>query len=209
MPYATPSDHSRPDLELGSYLSEIWLAGNGWVKRRVETVDFLGAGSLRRRVSVDVQIPDSEFLYGVSPRVVFLALVEKRPLVGFDITDESGSVLPIGTRAENCFAAWSMLAAAASVEIEYLDVDVALLDIENLWHDLRVIAFGEPGAALQMLSSFETTWDPVRSGLAASSYFDWVARISCCSSLQPDFWTTSRETSKAPSSWRYLRWLPP
>ena len=176
MPYATPSNHSRPDIELGSYLYEIWLAGNSWVKRRVETVDFLGAGSLRRRVSVDFQIPDSEFLYGVSPRAVPLALLEKRPLVDFDITDESGSVLPIGTRAENCFAAWSMLAAAASVEIEYLDVDVALLDIEDLWNDLRVIAFGEPAAALQMLSSFETTPDPIRSGLAASSYFDSVAR---------------------------------
>ncbi|HEX2149418.1 MAG TPA: hypothetical protein VHI31_04500, partial [Actinomycetota bacterium] len=176
MPEATPSNHYRPDLELGSYLYEIWLAGNSWVKRRVETVDFLGAGSLRRRVSVDFQIPESGFMFGVSPRPIPLALLEKRPLIDFDITDEAGGVLPVCTRAENCFAAWSMLAAVASVEMEYLEVDEPLRDIEDLWKDLRAIAFGEPAAAFAVLSSFETAPDPVRSGLAVSSYFDSVAR---------------------------------
>ena len=51
----------KPDLELGGYLFELWLAGNGWVKRRVETVHFLGAGTLSRRVSVDFEMPDTDF----------------------------------------------------------------------------------------------------------------------------------------------------
>jgi hypothetical protein len=162
----------EPDLELGSYLFELWLAGNGWVRRRVETVDFLGAGTLSRRVSVDFEIPRTDF--GTpSPLPVPLALLEKRPLVDFDVFDEAGNALPVFTRAENAYAAWSMLAAVAAVEIRDADGDGPL---EPLWEDFRSITSSDSQTALEVLDGFGESEDRLRRTLAESSFFNAVAR---------------------------------
>jgi hypothetical protein len=166
------TNQSEPDLEFGSYLFELWLAGNGWVRRRVETVDFLGAGSLRRSVSVDFEIPETDFVTP-SPLPVPLALLQKRPLVDFDVFDEARNALPVFTRAENAYAAWSMLAAVAVVEIRDTDGDGP---IEPLWEDLRSIASGDPQRALAVLDRFAKSEDNLRRTLAESSFFDAVAR---------------------------------
>ncbi len=166
---------SKPDLELGGYLFELWLAGNGWVRRRVETVDFLGAGSLRRSVSVDFEIPETNFVTP-HPLPVPLALLERRPLVDFDIVDEAGSAMPVCTRAENAYAAWSMLAAVAAAEINDADGEGAERAIEPLYEDLRIIAFGDSQAALQLLEDLGESEDDLKRTLAESSFFDAVAR---------------------------------
>ncbi len=168
-------DRLEPDLELGSYLFELWLAGNGWVRRRVETVDFLGAGSLRRSVSVDFEIPETDFVTH-GPLPVPLALLERRPLVDFDVVDEAGSALPVCTRAENRFAAWSMLAAVAAAEIADADGKGRGLSIEPLYEDLRTIAFGDSKVALQVLEGLAESGDELNRTLAESSFFDAVAR---------------------------------
>ena len=165
----------KPDLELGGYLFELWLAGNGWVKRRVETVHFLGAGTLSRRVSVDFEMPDTDFKTP-RPLPVPLALLEKRPLVDFDVFDEATNALPICTRAENSYAAWSMLAAVAAVEIRDAEGDGEGRPIEPLWDDLRSIASGESREALKILNGFAESEDRLRRTLAESSFFDAVAR---------------------------------
>jgi hypothetical protein len=166
---------SKPDLELGSYLFELWLAGNGWVRRRVETVHFLGAGALSRRVSVDFEIPDTDFLTP-SPLPVPLALLEKRPLVEFDVFDEARNALPVYTRAENSYAAWSMLAAVAAVEIRDADGNGEDRSIEPLWEDLWSIASGDSEEALEVLNGFGESEDHLRRTLAGRSFFDAVAR---------------------------------
>lgn len=168
-------NQSEPDLELGSYLFELWLAGNGWVRRRVETVDFLGAGSLRRSVSVDFEIPDTDFKTP-RPLPVPLALLEKRQLVDFDVFDEARNALPVCTRAENSYAAWSMLAAVAAVEIRDADGNGAGRSVEPLWEDLWSIASGDAQGALEVLDGFAESEDHLGRTLAESSFFDAVAR---------------------------------
>lgn len=168
------SERLEPDLELGSYLFELWLAGNGWVRRRVETVDLLGAGSLRRSVSVDFEIPDTDFKTP-RPLPVPLALLEKRPLVDFDVFDEARNALPVCTRAENSYAAWSMLAAVAAVEIRDADENGGR-SVEPLWEDLRYIASGDSQEARKILDGFAESEDHLRRTLAESSFFDAVAR---------------------------------
>jgi hypothetical protein len=169
------SERRDPDLQLGSYLFELWLAGNGWVRRRVETVDFLGAGSLRRSVSVDFEIPETDF-ETPAPLLVPLALLEKRPLVDFDVIDEASNALPVCTRAENGFAAWSMLAAVAAVEVRDAFDDGSERSIEPLYEDLKAIAFGDPEAGLRVLDGFADSEDELKRTLAGSSFFDAVAR---------------------------------
>lgn len=169
------SEGLAPDLELGSYLFELWLAGNALVRRRVETVDFLGAGSLRRSVSVDFEIPATEFVTP-HPLPVPLALLERRPLVDFDIVDEAGSAIPVCTRAENAYAAWSMLAAVAAAEISLAGGNGTERSIEPLYEDLRTIAFGDSNAALQVLEGLADSEDGLKRTLAESSFFDSVAR---------------------------------
>lgn len=169
------SERLEPDLELGSYLFELWLAGNGWVKRRVETVHFLGAGTLSRRVSVDFEIPDTDFKTP-KPLPVPLALLEKRPLVDFDVFDEARNALPVCTRAENSYAAWSMLAAVAAVEIRDADGNGEGGSTEPLWEDLKSIASGDSAEALKVLDGFAESEDHLRRTLAESSFFNAVAR---------------------------------
>ncbi len=169
------SERQGPDLELGSYLFQLWLAGNGWVKRRVETVHFLGSGTLSRRVSVDFEIPESEY-ETPTPLPVPLALLEKRPLVDFDVFDEATNALPIFTRAENSFAAWSMLAAVAAVEIRDAEGLREGSAVEPAWEDLWLIASGDPQDALKVLDGFAESEDRLRRSLAESSFFDAVAR---------------------------------
>ena len=169
-----PSERLEPDLELGSYLFELWLAGNV-VKRRVETVHFLGAGTLSRRVSVDFEIPYTDFKTP-RPLPVPLALLEKRPLVDFDLFDEANNALPMCTRAENSYAAWSMLAAVAAVEIRDADGNGEDRSIEPLWEDLRSIASGDAQEALKVLDGFGESEEHLRRILAESSFFDAVAR---------------------------------
>lgn len=168
------SEQLEPDMELGSYLFELWLAGNRWVRRRVETVEFLGAGSLRRSVSVDFEIPVSDFVTP-DPLPVPLALLERRPLVDFDIVNEAGSAMPVCTRDENAFAAWSMLAAVAAAEIRGAG-GAEEVSVEPLYEDLRVIACGNSQAALQVLEGLADSEDDLKRSLAESSFFDAVAR---------------------------------
>jgi hypothetical protein len=84
-----------------------------WMHRRVETVELLDASHVRRRVSVDFSIPETNFIEGmVRARFVNylpLALLQKRPLVNFDVRDESGQSVPVLSKAENAELAYRML----------------------------------------------------------------------------------------------------
>ncbi len=130
-----------------------------WVKRRVETINFETATSIRRKVSVDVRLQhdlfdepvvrwgDDDFHY------VPIAQLRKGRLVRFDLRDEDGSALPLITKKKNSAIAAAMLAAVAqslvanevasgdsSIEI----VDVSAIEIPSaLISDFRRLAYLE------------------------------------------------------------------
>lgn len=102
-----------PDRDLGI---DTWLLMYGtqrWVNRRVESVEWINAEQTLRKVSVDFDLP----LYAPSGNrkewLVPLAVLRKSPLQRFNLHDESGTVLPVLTRHQNSFVAWSVLVALA------------------------------------------------------------------------------------------------
>jgi hypothetical protein len=136
---------------LGVDLYYLWLTVNEWTRRRVETAEFLGPSSLRRRVSVDLVLPelDSETI------LLPLALLSKRPLINLDVTNESHSAVPVCTRQENGDAAWAMLTVAAMVEIAEAnnEADWPELD-DSLLGELREIVFARQDEADAVIHRF-------------------------------------------------------
>jgi hypothetical protein len=132
-----------------------------WTHRRVERVVFLDDRTVRRRVSVDFEVPAE--LEGVP---VPLALLRKRPLVEFDLRDEGGRALPMLTRRQNGgLAAEVLLAAAEGVggalapelagDLRRL-ATAAVEEAEGVLEDLRRGSRGEAGAALLDDPAFES-----------------------------------------------------
>lgn len=105
------SEHVSPAL-IAKGLSEVDCAGvlvaamtsPEWMRRRVESVEFLQDSSINRRVSADVVVPDYLPRVGSGSsavRLLPIALLEKRPLVSFDARDASGSSVPVLSTVEN------------------------------------------------------------------------------------------------------------
>lgn len=111
-----------------------------WVHRRVESVSFVDATSIRRRVSVDFDVPTGDLVPKSGRSLVPLALLEKRPLIDLDVCDEGGSSLPVLTSPENGFVAWSLLARVAR-EALTLDFGGAAVP-PSILHELRTVAGG-------------------------------------------------------------------
>lgn len=104
----------RPNFDLGLDVYHFVTSMTEWIHRRVEQVDFVDDRSVRRRVSVDFELPMnlSQTLIGGQPHcLVPLAILRKEPLVGFDLHDEAGGSIPLLTREQNSFASWSLMVA--------------------------------------------------------------------------------------------------
>lgn len=81
--------------DLARYALRLALNPRAWVRRRVETFEFLDAATVRRRMSVDVVLPpSSRFDSGVTVYVP-LMLLKKRDLRNFDLRDEQSGALPL------------------------------------------------------------------------------------------------------------------
>lgn len=194
-------DDSEPDLLLGGAMFLLSLAPSEWIRRRVESVSFLDAWSMRRKVSVDFETPADE-LIGYEPlEVIPLALIEKGVLVSFDLRDEQGASLPVLTRSENSFVAWSTLVRAAQWEVvEQLGADISLSN--RIVDQLRPVAAADPDEALKALEDLlheEGNDIQQRSILKDSSYFinlayDLATRFLLLTPLEPH--ATSRRIVK-------------
>ncbi len=145
----------------------MWLGGamfllmddpKDWVHRRVETVSFLDASSIRRKVSVDFDVPGVEARPAQGPALVPLALLEKRPLVNLDVRDESGASCPVLNAEENGFVTWSLLTRVAYQavfsQLEGRPLPGHILD------DLRVLAGAPAGEAAAKLEEIGCGLDP-------------------------------------------------
>jgi hypothetical protein len=95
-----PSDES----ELGTLVLALTDRAQEWVHRRVESVEFRDDRTVRRSVSVDFTLPDWAPSVTLAKnhvvRLVPLAHLKKRPLVGFDVFDEAGQSVPLLTATQ-------------------------------------------------------------------------------------------------------------
>jgi hypothetical protein len=120
-----------PGEEIEERASDIAVAADvllrrqaAWRHRRVETLRVLSHEEVRRHVSIDFTVPAEhrELLrLSESEHVVPLAVLEKRPLVHFDLRDEEQRALPLLTAEQN-------RAIARELLYQVLDGDLAGTD---------------------------------------------------------------------------------
>lgn len=164
-----------PDQDLGGAILLLLLQQADWVHRRVESVHFLDGMTMRRQVSTDYEMPGEDLTGLKELPFVPLALLEKEVLVNFDLVDEAGASLPLLTRSENIYVAWSTLVAAADFEVkEGLGPAVTLEG--SLVEDLRKLA----GVSLESAESeiqkvVQQSSSPQRRILADSDLFMNIA----------------------------------
>lgn len=148
---AAAGSPTQRELSLGGAIYILYLGPDEWIHRRVESVEFVDAWSLRRAVSLDISIPDETLIGYESLEVLPLSLLEKDVLVDFDLLGNSGEALPLLTRKENTHIAWSTLVAAAhfhlteAMSTDSVDLEPALLD------DLQTLAGGDGKVAREVL----------------------------------------------------------
>jgi len=132
----------RPDIAEGQRILRLIAAPSTWTNRRVESVEFLDDQAVRKRISVDLDVPES------TPCVP-LALLAKEILVDLDTVDETGRPLPVLTRGENTKVAWAALAAAAQKPLDEqgLDLDQQLLT------DLRALVSSDVDEAQEVFEN--------------------------------------------------------
>lgn len=145
----------RPSFYEGLDLYHFLMNVESWIHRRVEQVDFLDDRSVRRRVSVDLELPANapeRDLGGKPVDLLPLAFLRKEPLVGFDLRDEAGNVVPLLTRQQNAFFSWSILAAVGEAAARDAGFSLPLpLDVLS---DLRLLTLEAPNKARSALKVF-------------------------------------------------------
>ena len=190
---------TEPDWWLGGAIFLCLNRSARWIRRRVESVTFLDATSMQRRVSVDFSVPDETISPGDPPPVVPLALLEKRPLVDFDLQDESGQSLSVLTRQENGFVAWSAMARIAQFEAEDAFGPQKSLPT-GLLADLKIVAGGAPPDAMEALRRLGGEEDrALRAVLRDSQFF-----MSLALSLAGGFLLLTR-VSESPGTPRVVK----
>lgn len=146
----------RPSFYEGLDLFHWLMHVDSWSHRRVEQVDLLDDRSVRRRISVDFELPSNEPEREIDDEpvdLVPLALLTKEPLIGFDLRDEGGNVVPLLTREQNAFFSWSLLAAVGEAAARDAGFTLPLpLDVLS---DLRLLTSERSEKAREVLKTFQ------------------------------------------------------
>src|SRR6266571_1884343 len=187
----------EPDLPFGRALVGMVLDPS-WTHRRVETIQFVGATRVRRRISVDISLPQQRSrtpARGAGRRVsnserrpaevdgspvglqhlVPVGALKKQSLVALDVRDEAGSSLPVLSKVDSDWATWSMVVALA----EGIGHGRGARTRE-VWDALRRFAFaGSPAAATgelrELRQRFRGGWPLAgRPGEAFDELLGWL-----------------------------------
>jgi hypothetical protein len=95
-----------PWFQIGKQSAPAYARRRDWLFRRVESIEFLGRRSVRRRVSIDFEVP-AGLPYPATraekdARLVPISVFQKwPPLMGFDITGQDGHPASLYMRATN------------------------------------------------------------------------------------------------------------
>lgn len=174
---------------------QLVLDWRAWTKRRVESISYETATSIRRRVSVDLRLRAD--LFG-EPAVkwgdhyvhyVPVAQLRKGRLVRFDLRDEDDRALPLITKRKNSAIAAGILTAFAQVAIaSRLASSASPIEIREptairipqwLEAEFRLLAQLEPQPAGNMKGSLKLidTYLAAASGSALVPVEQWGWRL--------------------------------
>lgn len=126
----------------------IWrdlLEDRSWILRRVETVEFIDASTLRRRVTLDYSPRDLADRSSDLPedrRALPLCLLAKGLVLDLDIRDSTGASLPAATRELDSDVAFNILTSALE------DCGTRVSDLpDSLQRKIRSACFDFPHSA--------------------------------------------------------------
>jgi hypothetical protein len=131
-------DQQQVEQQRGLALLQVYAQSPDWVKRRVDQLQFIDTRAIRWRRSIDFAVPNDAPQMtsgGKEYRLVPVTSLPKANLVGFDLRDESDSVVWLPTSTESHrWVAQGIVAFAKSVLGRPLPVDLetALLKIMEL-----------------------------------------------------------------------------
>lgn len=110
---------AAPDRWLGLSLLCLLVDRRKWLGRRNDRVEFLGDTRVRRHITIQCKIPDRPSTWPedrpFAPALKFLPLVMigKDPLVGYELLDEAGNIVPVPPWEQRNWAVWCALVVAA------------------------------------------------------------------------------------------------
>lgn len=166
----------HPTLEdLGRSGAHYLLSEPSWVRRHVETVTLKNLYSVRRSLTIDIELPrepDCVALRDGSKSVYFLpvATLAKEPLTSYiDVTDESGRSLPLLTRSENASVSSSAVIEAAR---RLLDEEPPL-ELQRAWAE--TIKRSGDSSALALLIA-EDLMKQLRPDIESRQGYDWFTQ---------------------------------
>jgi hypothetical protein len=101
----------KPEAEAAAYF---FMHAPTWVNRHVETYSFIGLRAARRRLTIDLILPDADLAIDRDgdQLVYFLPLARMSksvPLPFIDLHDEQGAAVPLRTRSENAKTSFEAL----------------------------------------------------------------------------------------------------
>jgi hypothetical protein len=170
----------------GAALFGLLTQWHTWVERRVETILFADANTVRRTVTMDFawRLPALALLDSNLPelQLVPLTQLQKRPVTNFDLRDETGRRLPLLSKRVNGPAAAATLIAAAHAFAPPSLPGVSVENTPHLLEDLWRIGTGSPTPALAVRSELGRIRDgetgvetAMRNALANSQRFMGLA----------------------------------
>jgi hypothetical protein len=141
-PVYKPQELSDEDRHHGYVALNLIGDWDDWVKRRVESIEFVSDTSVRRSTSVDFRIrswlpkPTLKW-HGVRMHYLPLALLRKKSLTQFDLYDEENRALSLLTRDKNSAISAAALSALAQITVSTsLEQTMGLKKLTNGHADL-------------------------------------------------------------------------
>lgn len=102
-------------MQWGASLVDILIEPSNWRFRRVDSLCFVDYSRMKRKISIDLQLPiDNKLKYNEHQYLVPLSFVRKGSMSDFDARDEVGHALPVLGSKENSHLASSFLINLAS-----------------------------------------------------------------------------------------------
>ncbi|HEX7297431.1 MAG TPA: hypothetical protein VF257_00405 [Solirubrobacteraceae bacterium] len=100
--HGQPPDVAAPEeSDLADYAYRLALTSQLWVHRRVETFEFLDAETVRRRASLDFEMPPNPSFQPGQEVLVPIMLLRKQDLRNFSVRDGGDAALTVLTAAQN------------------------------------------------------------------------------------------------------------
>jgi hypothetical protein len=201
-----------PDVGRRLLLAE--TSFSDWVLRRVETVRFQDDRNVVREVTIELRVRDDAPRFGDADGeywLVPLAVMWRRTLVDFTMTDEDGKAMTLpGLRLTQQLDQSILLAAAAAAGVPGAEVDAEVqrfvrrivtgerADVEAAWKDFDGRTCASPALRdLREVAAFRQTAERLRGGFSTFVFLRCSAgrrRLLRLSFVEPVTWGYQQPT---------------